>query len=119
MGKTQTGPAYQRFRDSISVLVIGNIAGTTQTLVQYVDAPGRVLKLAAALRSGTSITMTLQINGVPVTGLTAVVVTTADQEFDASALNVYDVGDKIEMVLSTPVGSPQHLSFTVVRDGDL
>lgn len=68
---------------------------------------------AVKLTSGT-LTLTFQINGVPITGLTNLAITSTPQNFTATALNTCAVGDLIEMVISAAAGPPSKLVGTLL-----
>jgi hypothetical protein len=61
--------------------------------------------------SAGTITAALQINGTPVTGLTALSVTSTPQSPSASAANVVSIGDRLTLVL-TSNSSAADLEFT-------
>lgn len=91
--KNQTG--------AFGVFTPGNISNQTIVLdakaaVAYTISGLRGLKLA----SGT-LTLSVQINGTPVTGLDAISVTTTPQDLTATAANVVSVGGRVTFVITS------------------
>lgn len=81
------------------------VVGNTETLT--------LKKLRGRIRSGTSVTLKLQKNGVDVSGYTGLVFTTATTDFGTGDVDIVD-GDVLELVASSPVGTPKGLRCTAV-----
>ena len=64
------------------------------------------------LTSGT-LTLTIQINGTPITGLNGLSITTSAQNFTATAANIIAQGDLVEMVITSAAGPPSKLVGTL------
>ena len=67
--------------------------------------------MVAKMAAGTC-TATVFIDGVAVTGLTALALTSVKQTFTATAANVISTNSAVSMVISAP-SSTQDLSFTI------
>ena len=66
------------------------------------------------LRTGAgTVTLTVQINGVDVTGLTGLSVTTTPQSPTASGANTVNIGDEVTLVLSSS-SSAEKLRFQLI-----
>lgn len=83
----------------------------TYTICQHATTTGTIQNLIAKLASGTC-TLAVKINGVDVTGLAAVAVTSTESTTAATAANSVAVGDTITVVASS-ISSPADLSFVV------
>ena len=70
----------------------------------------------ASIRAGTSVTLGIQQNGVPIAGLTGIVVTTAPTVFTPTIAPAIADGDAIAVVLSSVSGSPDGLSLSIAFD---
>ena len=91
------------------------VAGTTYVLVAKAKDPFTISGFVQQATSlATAGTYTININGVAVTGLSAVANTTAITETAATALNSVSAGDQVTIVLTgivTPVGWVGSLSI--------
>jgi hypothetical protein len=83
----------------------------TYVLVLYANQAGTIDGLVAKTTSGT-LTADLRINGVSVTGLSAVAVTSVESNTASAGANTFVVGDTIEVVVSA-VSSPVDLQLSV------
>lgn len=79
----------------------------------YAGTTASIQAVRCQLQSGTSIALALQQNGVSITGLTAVSVTTTATTTNASSPPAVANNDAIQAVLSSPTGSPVGLSASV------
>lgn len=84
----------------------------TVPLVTYAVYPFYINNLFGIQTSAGSITATVKINGVNVTGLANLSVTTGPQNFTATANNLVGVGNGVTLVLSSNSGSAG-LQFTM------
>jgi len=88
--------------------------GKDQEYVLNLSSPASMInKLIIVCLSGT-VTATIKINGVSVTGLEAVSVSSIQVEALATALNNVLAGDRLSLFLSSSV-SPVNVSFTLER----
>ena len=84
--------------------MIENPGAKTYRLDLRADYPYEIDGFRAQLTGGT-ITAAVQINGVAVTGLSAMALTTSLQSFTATAANAVAVGDFVDLVLSADATS--------------
>ncbi len=84
---------------------------STYTLIQSIPYGETINDIRIALTSGTC-TVAIQINGVDVTGLNAIAVSSTPQTVSASALNTMVPTDQLTLVISGS-SSPVNLSFTI------
>lgn len=104
------GAAGAAADNSILVLIEAPTA-KSYTICQSATTAGTIQNLIAKLASGTC-TLAVKINGVDVTGLAAVAVTSSESTTAATAANTVAVGDTITVVASS-ISSPADLSFVV------
>ena len=90
--------------DDISAFVI-TPEDSTITLKQNAARGFTINSLVAQLADG-SCTVAIKINGVDVTGLSAVAVTTTESTTNATAANTVTAGDVITMAITNTAGSP-------------
>lgn len=86
----------------------------TITLVQYAPYAFSILSLRNLGTVSGSVTGTLNINGVPVTGISGLALTTVTQTGNASGANSVVAGDKITFVTSSPSGLTGLLPFSLI-----
>lgn len=84
----------------------------TITLTAYAKVASTIENISIKTSQGT-ITANIQINGVSVTGLGALSVTSVLQTVNATAANVVAVGDRVTMVLTSPASVPLNLEATL------
>lgn len=84
---------------------------STYPLVQYSTKAYTLDKIWAKMASG-SVTLTVNINGTPVTGMSTLSITDSESENIASAANSVSVGDTVTVTIASP-SSAQDLSFTI------
>ncbi len=84
---------------------------STYTLIQSIPYGCTINDIRIATDGGTC-TVAIQINGVDVTGLAALSVTSTPQTVSASAANVLALTNKLTMVVSA-TSSATNLSFTI------
>lgn len=84
----------------------------TYTLVLYSNKAGTITALKAITVSGT-LTVAVKINGTPVTGLSAVAVSSVLASAAASAANTFIIGDVISITVSS-VASPVDFSWSIL-----
>ena len=104
LNKTANDTLYasKTFVESISLQDGGtSIAATTYTLELYAAYAYTINELKIISALGTC-TAAVQINGTPVTGISAVAVSTVIATGTASAANTVAVGDKITLVITSP-----------------
>lgn len=82
------------------------------TLVLYAPANG-ILKRLTTVCAGGSFDVDVHINGVAVTGMNSSVSTTQINR-DATALNTFKGGDKIEFVVTNSASSPRDFEFSLL-----
>lgn len=82
---------YPMLTSSVSAFDIGSITGFT---------------------SAGTVTLSVEIEGVPIPGLTSIVLTTTEQTFNASAPLRVGVGDRLVVDVEA-VGSPSDLELTI------
>lgn len=78
-------------------------------------AAGQTVKIAKVrhrINSGTSATVNLQKNGVDVTGLTAISVTTTATDTDPADITLAD-NDMLQLVVTAVNGTPKNMTFTI------
>ncbi len=93
--------------------LIQTVANNTFTLVAYAGCAGSILGVGELARALTiSGTFAIKINGNTVTGLSAVVPSTAGSFTAATAANTFIPGDKIQITYSTTTAVLDH-SITV------
>jgi len=82
----------------------------------FVAAPaGQTMKVVAArhrINSGTSATVSVQVNGVAATGFSALAVSTTTVTTDPADVTLAD-GDLLALVVSAVAGAPRNMSFTL------
>lgn len=79
---------------------IETVANKTYFLAAKMPFAGTINSLERQVMTSGSCTLKVQINGVDVTGLTALSATTSDQSSNASGANVFAAGDRVTMVAS-------------------
>lgn len=95
-------------------LLIQTVANNTYTYIGKAGSSGTILGIYEEARALTTAgTFAITINGTNVTGLTAVVPTTAGSYTSASALNTFNRGDKIQVTYS---GTSVVLDHTLTLD---
>lgn len=95
-------------------LLIQTVANNTYTYVGYAGSAGTILGIFEKARALTTAgTFAIAINGTNVTGLSAVVPTTAGSYNYATALNTYSRGDQITVVYT---GTSLVLDHTLTLD---
>lgn len=82
-------------------------------LIPYAEYAFTISRLNALATSAGSAGLTISINGVPVTGLNALAVTTIAQNPIATALNTVSVGDRVTLALSGTLGA-KNLIFSML-----
>lgn len=102
-----SGTTFQQAYKPRSQVIAGELSGAVQegedtdyTLIQYAFAERRVLSMAIATSSGTC-TAALKIDGVPVTGIDAVSVTSGEMLATATANYSLAVGATLSLTLSS------------------
>lgn len=81
-----------------NIYISGSLTSGTVPILSYAEYGGVFMELdGVAVSSGTA-TVSIQINGVNVTGLTALSITTTPQNFTATAANTFTTGDRIALV---------------------
>lgn len=83
-----------------------------QTLVLLAETDGTIERLAAQVSAGT-LTFSMLINGVAVTG-SSIAVTTSVGTATPTGANAYVAGDKIEIKIASTV-SAADLAFSIIR----
>lgn len=82
----------------------------------FVKVPStQTVKLISArhrINTGTSATVSVQVNGVNATGFASMSVTTADTDTDPADVTLVN-NDKISLVVNSVSGVPQNMSVTV------
>ncbi len=66
-----------------------------------------------AVTSAGSIDVTVQIDGVTVTGMSAVTVDSTEDTLTASALRSVAIGQKVTVIFASPSGGPADFAFTM------
>lgn len=84
----------------------------TYVIVLYCDTAGTITAFTHKTASGT-LTANVQINGVSVTGLSAVAVSNVETTTNPSGGNTYAVGDTIQIVV-TAASSPLDFQFSLL-----
>lgn len=84
----------------------------TYVLVLHADTAGTIASLVHKTVSGT-LQATVQINGVTVTGLNAVSVSSSKTTTNASGANTFAVGDTITLIVSS-ASSPVDFQFSLL-----
>ncbi len=84
----------------------------TIIIVPYALYSFTINQLFALATSSGSIVLAVNINGVPVTGLSALTVNSTSQEPEATALNLVEIGDEVTVVLSSAI-IPLDLRFSM------
>lgn len=114
--KSRADSSVILFRDPIAWDMKGSVpTGLVWYPEVWAGNPGRILYMAGQTGSGTC-TVTVKINGVAVTGLTAVAFdSSARIKFDATALNEYAEGDEISMDITSASGND--FRFAIAREG--
>lgn len=87
-------------------------ANGTTTLIKSRRKPFVIGGLYGLATASGSITVSIQINGTPVTGLSGITVTSTPQTVLATAANLVSAGDKVTMVLASNA-SAAALEFTM------
>jgi hypothetical protein len=112
-----TGPVTKPNGSLATTLIdsyVGHIvipSNQAYTIDEYASAPGTINRLASKLSAGT-LTLAVAINGTPVTGLSAVAVSSVQDLSNASAANVYVAGDRITLTASANA-SGANLAYTL------
>lgn len=86
-------------------------ANASYTLDESAAFPYQINTIIAKLDSGT-VSAALQINGTPVTGISAVSLSSTQATGTASGANTVSVGQRVTLVLSS-ASSPANLGFTM------
>ena len=76
---------------------------------------GQTAKIASArhvINSGTSVTCKVQKNGVDVTGMTGISVTTTASDTDPTDVTLAN-NDKLALVVTAVSGTPKNMTFTL------
>lgn len=102
-------------RGAIAGLLSGAVSDGTYTLVGYAPRAMTITGLNHKSSAGTA-DLTVEINGTPVTGLTAVGVTSSRDNDTATAANVVAAGDLIELIVASAAGLTD-LDFTLKVTG--
>lgn len=92
---------------------IGTPANSTITLISYAEYAFTIFGINNLFCSSGSITLTINKNGTPITGLNALSVTSIPQSPTASVNNSVVTGDRITMTLSSN-SSSANLEFTML-----
>lgn len=95
-----------------------DIEGKAMTYVLILKAAFKfnIVSLCAVCDAATSINgVSVKINNVAVTGISAVTVTTTPQEFTATADNLVNVGDTVTLTATGITGSPTELVASLFR----
>jgi hypothetical protein len=79
----------------------GNADNGLIFITQSARRAGTITKIESLATTSGSINVTVQINGIDVTGLTNVLADSTATTFNASADNVFDVSDEITIILSS------------------
>jgi len=100
-----------------SVKIAGNLeikTGVNDTiyLVPYAIYAATINSLKGLQTDSGTITVTININGTPVTGLSAIAVTSTPQDVNATALNTIAIGDVVTLV-TTSNSSAVNLRFSM------
>lgn len=85
----------------------------TISLVPYAQYSFTASRLNNLVLSAGSLTMSFAINGIPITGLTNLAVTTVAQNPSSSAPNLLGVSDELTMTISNCAG-PSNLKFSML-----
>ena len=113
---------YQQLQAGDSV----DLTGVVESRGNYVQTPANgtypltskaayaavVGGLRGLKTSAGTLTLTVSVNGTPVTGLSGVAVTTVAQDVPATAANAMAVGDRLTLTLSAVTGAAD-LEFTL------
>jgi hypothetical protein len=95
---------------------IGSVANGTVTLMQYAELPWTIEKVYAKTSSGTC-EIAIQIDGVAVTGLSAVSVSSTEASATASGANSVAAGETVTLVISNNVDGVD-LSVSLIGELD-
>lgn len=100
-------------------LLIQTVANNTYTYIGQAGSAGTILGIYEEARTITTAgTFAITINGTNVTGLSAVVPTTAGSYTAASALNTFNRGDKIQIIYSGTTLVVDHtLTLDITQSG--
>lgn len=90
-----------------------NTGAVPISIIPYSEYAFTIVRLNNLAVSAGSTTLTIAINGTPVTGLSGLAVTTSPQNPVASALNSIAVGDEVTVALSGTVGA-NNLKFSML-----
>lgn len=85
----------------------------TIVLVSYAEYAFTINALNNLKVSAGSLTLSILLNGVAITGLSNISVTTTAQNISATAGNAVTVGDRITMVIDDVAGGTSNLEFTM------
>lgn len=88
---------------------------STISLVPYAEYSFTVSGLNNLVLSAGSLTLSFLINGVAITGLNNIAVTTITQSPSASALNLVNVGNEVTMVVTNCI-SAANLKFSMAAN---
>lgn len=88
-------------------------ANGTYPLVPSAEYASTINRLRGLKVSAGTLTLTVSIDGTPVTGLTNIAVTATAQTVTATALNAVAVGDRVTLTLSAVTGAAD-LEFNFV-----
>ena len=88
----------------------------SRPLVGYATEAGQITSVRGIKTTSGTITVAIDINGTPVTGLSSIAVTTSAQNVNATASNSYVVGDRIGITFSSN-SSAENLEASLIRRG--
>jgi len=118
---------YVRVNDAADALVFGDISSamsnfiavpsdTTYTVILRASSDCRLSRFTGKLDSGT-LTVAVNINGVAVTGLTAVAISSVASDVATdSSVGEIEIGDVVSLTVSAS-SSPVNFSFTITLEG--
>lgn len=110
----QAGDALDRTGDVTAASgYIQTPANGTLTLVAKAGLSQTLTDIKGVKTSAGTLTLTVLIGGVAVTGLSAVAVTTTAQDIAATALNALAVGGRLTLTVAAVTGATD-LEFTLV-----
>lgn len=87
-------------------------AAHTVVLVQYAEFACTIDRITVLTSAGT-LTLAVQIDGVDVTAMDAIAVTSVEQTVTATGANDVAVGATVTAVISAPAGGAADLAFTI------
>jgi hypothetical protein len=105
------GPAGPGVATRMGTVFIASPANGTIPLVSYAEYPFTINSVDNLRVESGAITISIQINGQPVTDLSNLNVTPAPQSVTATAENTVAVGDRVTLVIADAFGS--NLEFTL------